>query len=203
MSFSEIAALTIHDVKNRLAQLAAKAERAGDRDTLQVAMDAAGRLTELLTYYKVKTGSLRIDVGPHAPADLVTELVGESRGLTSLAIEQETAAAPALAFYDEVLIRMVLANAIHNAVRYARSRVTVSVARQDRECVFVVRDDGPGYADTVLADGGDTAPVSRQGTGLGLRLAGRIAEMHENEGLCGAVVLANDGGAVFTLRLPG
>jgi K+-sensing histidine kinase KdpD len=206
MSFSEIAALTIHDVKNRLAQLAARAERTGDRETLNVAIDAAGRLTELLTYYKSKSGLLHLDVAAHAPADLVDELVRESRGLTPLAnplaIEMDVAAAPALAFYDEVLVRMVLANAIHNASRYARHKIVVTVAQSEGYCIFSVRDDGQGYLEAVLADGGDSAPVSRQGTGLGLRLAGRIAELHENAGLTGRIELANDNGAVFSLRLP-
>lgn len=202
MSFAEIAALTIHDVKNRLAQLAARAERVGDRETLNVAIDAAGRLTELLTYYKSKSGQLQLSVAAHSPGDLVEELVRESRGLTSLAIDMDLAAAPALAFYDEVLVRMVLANAIHNAARFARQRIVVGVAQSDGYCLFSVRDDGEGYPEAVLADGGDSAPVSRQGTGLGLRLAGRIAELHENAGLTGRIELANDNGAVFGLRLP-
>ena len=203
MSFSEIAALTIHDVKNRLAQLAGAAERKGDTETLRTALEAAETLTQLLTFYKTEIGGMRLDVEAHAPADLVDELVRETKGISNVAIEQDCSAAPPLAFYDETLVRMVLANALHNASRYARSRIRIGVAEQDGYCVFTVRDDGPGYPDSVLADLGASAAVTRGGTGLGLRLAGRIAQQHENAGLRGAIGLANDGGGVFTLRLPG
>lgn len=202
MSFTEIAALTIHDVKNRLAQLAGRAERNGDADTVRSALEAAETLTQLLTFYKSENGGLRLDVEAHSPSDLVEELVNESRGMSPVPIEQDNGAAPALAFYDETLVRMVLANAIHNALRYARSRIRVGIAEQDGYCTFTVRDDGDGYPDSVLADLGASATVTRGGTGLGLRLAGRIAEQHENAGLRGSIALSNDGGGVFTLRLP-
>lgn len=202
MSFSEIAALTIHNVKNKLAQLAGRAERNGDAETVRSALEAAQTLTQLLTFYKSESGGLRLDIEAHSPADLVGELVRESRGISGLAIEEDCAAAPALAFYDETLVRMALFNALHNALRFGRSRISVGVRGQDGYCVFTVKDDGGGYPDSILADQGATAPVSRGGTGLGLRLAGRIAERHENAGLRGAVALSNDAGAVFELKLP-
>lgn len=202
MSFTEIAALTIHDVKNRLAQLAGRAERHGDADTVRTALEAAETLTELLTFYKSEHGGLHLNVEAHSPADLLDELVRESKGMSQAAIEQDAAAAPALAFYDETLVRMVLANALHNALRYARSRIRVEAAERDGYCVFTVRDDGEGYPESVLADRGESAPVTRGGTGLGLRLAGRVARQHENAGLRGAIALSNDGGGVFELRLP-
>jgi signal transduction histidine kinase len=202
MSFTEIAALTIHDVKNKLAQLAARAERNGDPETVRGALEAAQTLTELLTFYKSESGGLRPDIEAHAPADLIDELVRESRGISEIAIDEDCAAAPALAFYDETLVRMVLFNALHNALRFARTRIRVAACERDGYCVFTVRDDGAGYPESVIADHGASAPVSRGGTGLGLRLAGRIAEHHENGGLRGGIDLSNDSGAVFTLRLP-
>lgn len=202
MSFAEIAALTIHDVKNRLAHLAGKAERNGDTETLRIALEAAETLTELLAFYKSENGILRLDIEAHSPADLIEELSNETRGMGSISIEPDCSKAPTLAFYDETLVRMVLANALHNALRYARSRITISAAERDGQVVFCVRDDGVGYAASVLADPGASAAVTRDGTGLGLRLAMRIAELHENSGNRGTVVLANDSGGVFELRLP-
>ncbi len=202
MSFTEIAALTIHDVKNKLAELAGRAERNGDAETVRSALEAAQTLTQLLTFYKSEGGGLRVDAEAHSPADLINELVRESRAVSDIAIEQDCTAAPALAFYDETLVRMVLFNALHNALRFARSRIRVGAREQDGYCVFTVKDDGAGYPDSVIADHGASAPVTRGGTGLGLRLAGRIAENHENAGLRGAIELSNDAGAVFELKLP-
>jgi signal transduction histidine kinase len=202
MSFSEIAALTIHDVKNRLARLAARAEGKGDTETLRTALEAAATLTQLLAFYKSENGILRPDIEAHAPADLIEELVEEGKGIGTVRLRLEADAAPTLAFYDEALVRMVLANALHNAMRYARQEIVVSCVEQDGQIAFVVRDDGAGYPDSVLADAGDSAPVTRDGTGLGLRLARRVAELHENAGRRGRLLLGNDRGGVFTLRLP-
>lgn len=202
MSFTDIAALTIHDVKNRLAQLAGTAERNGDAQTVRIALEAAETLTQLLAFYKCESGILRVDVEAHAPVDLVDELSKESRAMGTIAIDQNCDAAPTLAFYDETLVRMVLANAVHNAQRYARNRITIYAAESDEHVVFRVCDDGPGYPDSVLADSGASAAITREGTGLGLRLAKRIAELHENAGKRGTIILRNDHGAVFELRLP-
>ena len=202
MNFTEIAALTIHDVKNRLAQLAGNAERNGDTETLRIALEAAETLTQLLAFYKSESGILRLDIEAHAPVDLIGELANETRGMGPISIEQDCSAAPTLAFYDEALVRMVLVNALHNALRYARSRITISATETEAHVAFCVRDDGVGYPESVLADSGASATITRDGTGLGLRLAKRIAELHENAGNCGTIVLANDNGGVFELRLP-
>lgn len=200
MSFAEIAALTLHDVKNRLAQLAGRAEARGDRETLREALEAADTLTRLLAYYRSDVGSLAVDIDAHAPADLVAEFAGGEAGCR---VVVDAAAAPTLGFYDENLVRMVLANAVQNACRYARAQVTVNAAEHDGYLEFSVRDDGEGYPSAVLADAtGEAAPVTREGTGLGLRLARRIAALHENAEMRGRVELANDGGAVFRLLLP-
>lgn len=202
MSFAEIAALTIHDVKNRLAQLAGKAERAGDRDTVRIALEAAQTLTQLLAFYKSENGILRLDVEAHCPADLIDELARETHGMAAIAIEVDCSTAPTLAFYDETLVRMVLVNAVHNALRHARRQIWLAAAETEKHIVFRVRDDGAGYAEYILADAGASAAITRDGTGLGLRLAQRIAELHQNAGICGTIALANEQGAVFELRLP-
>ncbi len=202
MSFADIAALTLHDVKNQLAQLAGRAEARGDAETLRTAMEAAAALTRLLVFYRADSGSLVLDIDGHAPADLVDDLARESAALGGCAVEADTAGAPPLWFYDETLVRMILANALQNARRHARRRIVLAAAEREGFLEFSVRDDGNGYPAPVLADMGDTAPVSVEGTGLGLRLARRIAEMHSNGGASGDVRLENEDGAVFRLRLP-
>ena len=203
MNLSDIAALTIHDVKNQLARLAGLAEQRGDHETVHVAIEAAAKLTALLILDKAETGVLRPNIEAVAPTDLVDELVRETKGMRDgIVVEQDCRDAPTLAFFDSLLVRMALANALNNALRYASSRIRISVTEHDGYCVFTVSDNGNGYPESVLADSGATAGVSATGTGLGLRLAGRIAEQHENRGRRGSIGLANDGGAVFVMRLP-
>ncbi len=200
--FADLAALTIHDVKNRLALVAARAEAGGDAETLRGVLEAAAALTDLLAWYKSEKGGLRVDIDARVPTDLVEELLCGLRRQTSLALIGSVTAAPDLAFYDESLVRMVLLDALYNAVRHARSSVTLTAEESGDWLSFIVRDDGPGYPETVLAEPIAMQPISRQGTGIGLHLAGRIAALHENKGLVGHVELANDQGAVFALRLP-
>ncbi len=201
MSFAAMAAITIHDVKNRLAALAGRAEARGDAETLAVALDTAGALTRLLAFYRAETRTLVLDIDAHAPGDLAADLVRDEAGAARCPIECRLADAPTLWFYDQALIRMVLANALQNARRFARTRIVVSVVERGDWLEFVVRDDGPGFSAALLADVA-AAPVTREGTGLGLQLAGHVAALHQHAGRRGELGVANDGGGVFTLRLP-
>ena len=52
MDFGDLAAFTLHDVKNRLAVLASRAEAKGDGETVHAVLEVAGTLTRLLAWYK-------------------------------------------------------------------------------------------------------------------------------------------------------
>jgi signal transduction histidine kinase len=137
-------------------------------------------------------------------ADFLTILVADCRELfPRLAIETNTEKSPAFAFFDDALVRMALANALHNACRSARSRVDLAVYEKNKMLVLEISDDGPGYPDSLLANGGaEPSPVSGRGTGLGLYMARRIAELHRLENRHGHIELSNAGGAVFRMLLP-
>lgn len=202
MSFATLAALSIHDVKNRLAAMAARAETRGDSDTVREALAAAGELSRLLACYKVDAGLLRPDIDARCPADLCDELIAETRPLTALEITQDARLAPTSWYYDESLIRMVLANAVHNAMRFARQHIHITARQVDKWLEFRVTDDGPGYPARMLSEPTQSAPISADGVGIGLYLAHQIAALHENHGICGRITLENSPGATFILRLP-
>jgi len=61
-----------------------------------------------------------------------------------------TGAAPFLVAGDRDAIDRLLVNLIDNAVRYAKSQVTVAVRREDAEVTLTVTDDGPGIPDADL-----------------------------------------------------
>ena len=202
MDFVELAAITIHDVKNRLAILASRAEARGDAETERGVMEAALTLTRLLAAYKSEKGQLGTAIDAHAPIDLLQELAAEAGKLTGLAVNYDSAAAPTLGFYDEALVRLVLRDALYNAMRHAATELRLAARLHDGCLEFTVSDDGPGYPAGLLGQPAAMQALSEEGTGLGLYLAGRVARLHENAGRQGSVELANEGGAVFTLRLP-
>ena len=61
-----------------------------------------------------------------------------------------TGAAPFSVAGDRDAIDRLLVNLIDNAVRYAKSQVTVAVRREDAEVTLTVTDDGPGIPDARL-----------------------------------------------------
>lgn len=202
MDFVDLAAITIHDVKNRLAILANRADARGDAETMRDAMEAALTLTRLLTLYKSEKGRLGAEVDAHVPSDMLEELVAEVARQTALRVGFDAASATGLCFYDEALVRLVLRDALYNALRHAANEVTLGASQRDGFLEFEVRDDGPGFPEALLQQPLDIQPLGREGTGLGLYLAGRVARLHDSGGREGAVTLRNDGGAVFCLRLP-
>lgn len=202
---SDVYAAVVHDVKNQLAELALRlGERKDAQQEMRIAMDAARRLSEMLLLLRQSSELLCVHSDQVNAADFLAILAAEFRELfPKIAIEIDTGRAPAFAFFDDALVRMALANALHNACRFARCCVKLAAYEKDNMLVFEVADDGAGYPERVLAAGGMTPlSVSDKGTGLGLYLAGKIADLHQMESRCGYIELSNAKGAVFRMMLP-
>ncbi|MCK9201017.1 MAG: ATP-binding protein [Gallionella sp.] len=202
---NDLYAAVIHDVKNQLAELALRlGERADAQQEMLIAMNAARRLSEMLLVIRQKSELLNVNPDSVDTADFLMILAAEYRELfPALVIDIETEHTPAFAFFDDALVRLALSNALHNACRSARTRVRLAAREQDKMLVLEVADDGPGFPDSMLENKANTpASASNRGTGLGLYLARKIAELHKLEGRCGRIELSNDGGAVFRMFLP-
>jgi signal transduction histidine kinase len=151
------------------------------------------------------------------PPDLTFDLAEAARrGVQdALAVRRIGAAAPiavtvegaATARGDAQALERAVRNLVENALRYARSRVTVSIATDpDADATtLVVEDDGPGYPEELLVHGVDRftpgdSPDTHGGAGLGLAIVGEIVVAHG-----GTVALGNQppsGGARAVLQLP-
>ena len=107
---------------------------------------------------------------------------------------------------DRDPLRQAIANLVTNALRHTPPATPIEVGAHvaDGYATITVADRGPGLDDDALDHvfdrfwRGDTARVG-PGTGLGLSIVAGIAAEHGGTAQAGN---AEDGGAVFTLRLP-
>ncbi|GIJ72056.1 hypothetical protein Voc01_069730 [Virgisporangium ochraceum] len=106
---------------------------------------------------------------------------------------------------DRRLLRQVVANLLHNAVKYTRGRETAEIEVGFHQGVYFVRDNGAGF-DPRFAD--KLFQVFQrlhraedyEGTGVGLALASRIIVRHGGRIWADS---APDRGATFYFTLPG
>lgn len=205
MTGNDLYAAVIHDVKNQLTELALRLERRADtQQEAGLALNAARRLSAMLLAHREASGQLHANADAANPADMLAVLAAEYRELfPALIIEVEAGRAPACAFFDDALVRLALANALHNACRHARLHVRLAAYAREGMLVFEVSDDGSGFPGSVLAGMGESpSAVSGSGTGLGLYLARKIAGLHQLQGRQGSIELSNSPGGCFRMLLP-
>jgi two-component system, NtrC family, sensor histidine kinase HydH len=203
----EMSAVLAHEIRNPLASLKGNAqllaERLPDETTDRKKADRivqeAQRLEALTTDLLDFARSGPIDIRPTSPAELLSECVQE---VDPDAFTVETTEAPPSWALDQNRMRQALTNVLRNARQAtpAGQSSVVSVAQDDGNLIFSIRDHGPGFPP------GDEKRIfspfyttRTTGTGLGLAVAQRVAELHH-----GAITAANvaEGGAVFRITIP-
>lgn len=203
----EMSAVLAHEIRNPLASLKGHAQllsehlapETADRRKAELVVAEATRL-EILTADLLdfaRTGPL--DLGPVEPARLVRECAEEvAPGGFQLELED----APDQWRLDAKRVRGALTNLLRNAREASPpgSPPEVRVSSWERQLLITVRDHGKGLPPGLEERIFDPFFTTRaNGTGLGLSVARRIAEMHG-----GALTAANhaQGGAVFEIALP-
>jgi signal transduction histidine kinase len=148
------------------------------------------------------------DVDFAAVADEATERVATLASANGVTIEREGDRGTIVRGDDASLRRAVIC-LVHNALKYARSRVEVRVERGGDAAVrLIVADDGPGFSSDALEhaterfwrdDPARERRIKNGGTGLGLSIARAIVEASG-----GTIRLTNgaSGGAVVVVELP-
>jgi two-component system sensor kinase ParS len=104
------------------------------------------------------------------------------------------------------LMELALSNLLANALRYARRKVSIEVARENGMYRLVVEDDGEGsrrparhvFAAFTRLDTSRNRETG--GFGLGLAIVARIAALHRGRVVAGSS--ASLGGARLTLEWP-
>lgn len=202
-------ALIAHDLKNALGALEAQLEGMIDEPTPVAAQHAHIQCAELrrqfiqfLTLYTAESTGLRALSEDESPKELLAalhrmwklKLQTEGRAL-DIRIQPHDSM-PDFWYFDRRLVQLALDAAIHNAQRFARTWIELSV-REEAQClVWQVRDDGPGL--------GCDDPGSEHATGLGTALAQAVATAHQLGERVGRVTLSSvpAGGTAFELWLP-
>ena len=210
---SPLIAGAIHDAKNGLNMLDTwleEARRSAPSPALDEARAVAARisaqLVELLTLYRAEENSLRLAVEDRDLIDFCQEVTSEivlpPGGKTRIDSELDAAAMLGAWAFDAYQVKMVLQEALRNALRHGKARIRFAVAAQPGGGLrFTVSDDGPGFPQEVLD--GEPRAMDSASSGIGLVFARLIAERHATPGgRHGRIELANDDGAVFALVLP-
>lgn len=207
MSKERIGSL-IHNARNRLWLIGSGLDAKGAAEIQAVSSQLASAMA-LLRLDALEQGiqSQEVDLGCFV-SDLMAEAASLAPAHLSTVDNSDLASCPSSSWnFDIELIRLALIDALANAWRHARTQVSFEVACREGELQFVIQDDGPGYPAPWLEICGnlDGPRPPARGTGHGLHLAWRIAQMHSFAGRRGRIELANNtptGGARFCLTLP-
>ena len=204
----EMSAVLAHEIRNPLASLKGNAQLLAERlpqaskehTRAQRVVTEATRLealtTDLLDF--ARTGP--VELQPENPVAVLQNAISD---VDEQGFAVDAAGAPATWQIDPNRIRHALVNLLQNARQASpqgSEKPRVSVRGDQNQLVFEVRDFGSGLPEGTAERIFDPFFTTRtNGTGLGLAVAQRAAELHG-----GRVTAHNhaDGGAVFRIELP-
>jgi two-component system sensor histidine kinase MprB len=184
-----------------------------EEDKAEIQSDVRGQLDELTTLIGDLVELAREDAPQviHEPVDLV-EVVERSldraRRRASNDVTFDVQLQPWTLLGDSSALERAVLNLLDNAVKFSPSGSAVRLTlRQvgDGSAVVEVADAGPGIADADLPHVFERFYRSSEartlpGSGLGLAIVKQVAQRHGGTATAGR---APEGGALFTLRLPG
>lgn len=225
ISFTDLIASTIHDMKNslnvqisELEKVAAQCRERGDTQTytdlgrvIYQSNRMNSNLIQLLSLYKLGKSIYPIDISEHSIAELIEDGLMQSRSImefkgVTISVECD----PGLYWYvDRDLITGVLTNALNNAYQYTADKILVAARVVNGMLELRIEDNGQGYPAHMLLPEGITAAKGINflsgSTGLGFYFSSQVAGMHKNGQRHGTLSTENGGafgGGCFVLRLP-
>ncbi|WP_125142345.1 sensor histidine kinase [Clostridium transplantifaecale] len=201
-----------HELRNPLMSISGYAQGieqerfSSPKDAAHTILTESGRLTRLvnslLTLSRMESGPNSTTLNSVLIIDTIEECLDRMNGLAlkhGIAVSLISFDETLRVCGDEELICKVLENLLTNAIRYAKTTVTVSVTSEQKLLCISVADDGEGISETDLPHIFERCYKGKGGNfGIGLAIARSAAQK-----MGGSLSAANtaSGGAVFTLCL--
>ncbi len=225
ISFTDLIASSIHDMKNSLNMqinylegVAVDCRRRGDTATfenLERVIYQSNRmnsnLIQLLSLYKLGKSIYPVDIAEHSVAEVIEESLLQNKSIMDfkgLAITVDCDP-HCYWYFDRDLVIGVLINALNNAYNYTNDKIRIAAHAVDGCLELRVEDDGRGYPASMLLGAGVPINVNSNflngSTGLGFYFSYHVARLHHNGGRTGTLSVENGGaygGGCFVLRLP-
>lgn len=167
-------------------------------------------INDVLDLSKIESGRFELEHIPIDPGELVEDVIRTFETLAkSKQLSLRSSSDSVSVMGDPVRFRQIVMNLVSNAIKFTASgeiRVTVRLDPASRDLVVSVSDTGIGMTEEQLArifqpfTQAETATARRYGgTGLGLRISRRLAEL-----MGGELSAQTDSGrgSTFILRLP-
>lgn len=219
--FAGLLASSIHDMKNSLGvvlnsmdELAGHGADGPTRRRVaglqQEARRIRNQLVQLLSLYKLEHSALALNMRGQSIEEFLEDcLLRDKPLLDARPVEADLDCPPDLQWcFDPELTAGVVANALHNAVRHARGRVSLAAEETQGWLRLAVNDDGDGFpaamTGTARAYAGGV-DFDSGSTGLGLCFSATAAGLHARAGRSGYIRLENGGalgGGLFLVYLP-
>lgn len=187
---------TIHDLKNSLARIL----ECPDQPSLveieairKIALNACSTLTSLLQIQSLSDDSMTLNKEYLEIDRFMREVYLDAKPFCKHPCHLVGSSPQDLFMIDRLLITQVLVNAVQNADRHTQTEVCISYRlNNDGDLVMEVKDNGPGFPDSLISN------IKNQDEAMwfGIALGREIVRRHGGE-LC----LKNNSGGIFSLRL--
>ena len=168
----------------------------------------SGLVTEAIDMARISREKISLQRDWHAPRDILLRVIEERRKtLEGRPISFEVPDDLPNLLLDPELLRLAFRQVIDNAAKYSPtgSPIEISVDRESNQILFLIRDHGPGIANSEQGRvferfyRSDLTRDTVPGTGLGLTIAQDIVRAH---GGAIRVQSTDTGGALFVISLP-
>jgi PAS domain S-box-containing protein len=167
-------------------------------------------INDMLDLAKIESGEMHVEISEVRVDEVVRSVVQTLQPLASekeLALDTALPSGAVLLRSDARALQQILLNLVSNAIKFTeRGGVRVRLAVSPAAATLTVADTGVGISEDDLGRifdafdrGSDARRSSKEGTGLGLHISRRLAE------LIGAELSARSEvgrGSTFTLRIP-